>query len=537
MSRLWIVYFLLGWLSLWSCHTNRKYEKISFHQQKVLFLGNSISQNGTYVSCLEYILSTLHPDIELDFISVGLSSETVSCLSENEHPFLRPCLQERLDRALEIVRPDIVVACYGMNDGIYHPWNPTIQSAFEKGIQELQQKVKKIEAKLVLVTPPPFDTMPIQNKTVDLNAQDFGYGTPFQNYDRTLAKFGTWITNQSDPNTYVVDWHGEINRWIQEKRKTAPEYSISRDGIHPGGEGHWLMAKLFLNELGWLEDLDVPPNWDKVMDDPRFRQIDEIRTLKALSYRNFIGYTRGETVKSILSKPIMILMGGQSNMVGSRDRDRIKNEKVPGHFKYYNYGLNAQLKKDTARFGPESGLIDVLTETYPHQPFILIKYTIGGSSLLDWAPNYSIDKATVTGNIHFGHMFESFILKVDSLASLFDAEIGALLWMQGEPDARIPEAGKDYQVNFTTFIDSIRSRIKDPELPVIFGLVNPPEDGYPAVHIVRKAQRAIANQKNNYLVETDHLSKKTDQVHLDSDGQWELGRLFGQEMINVIADF
>ena len=86
-----------------------------------MFFGDSITQNGLYVSLIEYALKKANPEVDYDIISIGLSSETVSCLSEEDHPFPRPCLKDRIDRALKEVQPDIIVANYGMNDGIYHP--------------------------------------------------------------------------------------------------------------------------------------------------------------------------------------------------------------------------------------------------------------------------------------------------------------------------------------------------------------------------------------------------------------------------------
>ena len=90
-------------------------------KQKWLFLGDSIIQAGHYVDYIEtwYLLNEAEaPDI----IDLGVSSETVSNSSEPDHPFARPWLHSRLDDVLARIQPDLVVACYGMNDGIYHPF-------------------------------------------------------------------------------------------------------------------------------------------------------------------------------------------------------------------------------------------------------------------------------------------------------------------------------------------------------------------------------------------------------------------------------
>jgi hypothetical protein len=48
----------------------------------------------------------------------------------------------------------------------------------------------------------------------------------------------------------VVDLHGLMNRELSERRRTEPGYFLARDGVHPGDEGHWLMAQAILAHLG-----------------------------------------------------------------------------------------------------------------------------------------------------------------------------------------------------------------------------------------------------------------------------------------------
>ena len=94
--------------------------------KRILFLGNSITWAGNYVNDVEAYLRVQYPKRQLEFINVGLSSETVSGLSEPGHAggsFPRPDLHERLSRVLKQTKPDLVFACYGMNDGIYMPFD------------------------------------------------------------------------------------------------------------------------------------------------------------------------------------------------------------------------------------------------------------------------------------------------------------------------------------------------------------------------------------------------------------------------------
>ena len=65
---------------------------------KVLFLGNSITYAGNYITGMEAYYSAWHPQYAITFMNLGLPSETVSGLSEEGHAdgrFPRPDLHER----------------------------------------------------------------------------------------------------------------------------------------------------------------------------------------------------------------------------------------------------------------------------------------------------------------------------------------------------------------------------------------------------------------------------------------------------------
>ena len=131
--------------------------------KRVLFLGDSITNTGHYIAVFEAMLRESGRPVP-EMINLGLSSETCSGLSEPDHPFPRPNVHERLDRALAKVKPDLVFACYGMNDGIYYPFSEDRFKAYQDGINKLIEKVHAAKAKLILITPPPFDPLPLKKK-------------------------------------------------------------------------------------------------------------------------------------------------------------------------------------------------------------------------------------------------------------------------------------------------------------------------------------------------------------------------------------
>lgn len=132
--------------------------------KRIVFLGDSITHAGHYIALVEAQLISATGNQSPELINLGLPSETCNGMSEPEHPFPRPNVHERLDRALAKLNPDVVVACYGMNDGIYHPPSDKHFDAYSDGINKMIEKVHASGAKLILMTPPAFDALPLKKK-------------------------------------------------------------------------------------------------------------------------------------------------------------------------------------------------------------------------------------------------------------------------------------------------------------------------------------------------------------------------------------
>lgn len=224
-------------------------------------------------------------------------------------------------------------------------------------------------------------------------------------------------------------------------------------------------------------------------------------------------------------------------MVGSGRIADLDTATIPDHINYFDRGMRPDFRQDSLSFGPEIGLSQVLHQHFPDANFLLIKYAIGGASLLDWAPDYDSTQAVITGNAHFGAMYDSLWKYTTQAMATVDetTEIAALLWMQGERDARIPEAGVDYYPHFKNFIERIRQDADHPGLPIIFGLVNPDPARYAAVDTVQAAQRRIAREMDYvWMIDTSDLAKWDDEVHYNSDGQLELGHRFGKVIVKCL---
>ncbi|MCC6232690.1 MAG: hypothetical protein IT580_08595 [Verrucomicrobiales bacterium] len=219
--------------------------------RRVVFLGDSITYAGEYVEFLETWLRLAHPASRVEFINVGLPSETASGLSEPGHAggaFPRPDVHERLGRVLEKLKPDVVVACYGMNDGIYHPLAEDRFARFRAGIQRLRERAAAAGARVIHLTPPVFDPMPLGGGTLPAGLAE--YRQPFVGYNSVLDRYSEWLVERRAEGWVVVETHTPMNQFLATKRQTDPKFLLAGDGVHANTTGHWLIAREVLRQWG-----------------------------------------------------------------------------------------------------------------------------------------------------------------------------------------------------------------------------------------------------------------------------------------------
>ena len=247
-------------------------------------LGDSITQAGHYVSYVEYLLQKHDPKLDIDIISVGLSSETTSGLSEAGHAggkFPRPCVHERLDRALAAVKPAVVVACYGMNDGIYLPYSEEQMAAFRDGVTRLAARCQAIGAQVIMVTPPVYDNRGSAST-----------------YDQVLAKFAAWEVTSPPPGVVAVaDLHTLMAASLIKRQQADASFHLSKDGVHPGELGHLIMALSIVQELKIQTLPGTPDELLSVINaDPLFALVKKHRETRSQGWLQHIGYTREKVV-------------------------------------------------------------------------------------------------------------------------------------------------------------------------------------------------------------------------------------------------
>ena len=208
--------------------------------KRVAVLGDSITHDGQWVAELTAWMERRGTEAEV--IDVGLPSETVSGLSEEGHAggkFPRPDLAERLDRVLRVVRPDVVLACYGMNCGIYQPLDEERLAKFKAGIQRLHDMVEKAGVTIVHLTPPVYDKR--SDKPGPAGDAD---------YDAVLDAYSQWLLSKRADGWLVIDVHGPMKELLAAARGRDPAALFAPDTVHPNPEGHWAICRAVLRGLG-----------------------------------------------------------------------------------------------------------------------------------------------------------------------------------------------------------------------------------------------------------------------------------------------
>lgn len=206
--------------------------------RRLAILGDSITYDGRWAVRVEAALRRQPEFADSEIVNFGLPSETLSGLSEAGHAggaFPRPCLFERLDRVMDAYRPDLVLACYGMNDGIFQPLDEARMQTFRLGATRLHDECAKRRAALIFITAPLF--------CADQPQADA------KHYDAVLDAQAEWLVSKRKDGWRVIDIRPALRAQVSEARTADPKFVYAADKVHPGDAGHRFIATTILGPL------------------------------------------------------------------------------------------------------------------------------------------------------------------------------------------------------------------------------------------------------------------------------------------------
>lgn len=207
--------------------------------KRILFIGDSNTYAGTWVAGFQAWQLTRPTVPGQTVINTGLPSETVSGLSEDGHAggqFPRPDVAERLTRVLDLVKPDLVFTCWGMNCGIYQPFDEGRFEKYKSGYTAVLKEIKARGAKVVILTPPYYD---------DAVKPLSGF-----KYDDVLGKYSEWLKTLVSDDVAVIDVHTPMTVEAAKRRMADPKFTFSPDAVHPNAAGGWFVTQQIIRWAG-----------------------------------------------------------------------------------------------------------------------------------------------------------------------------------------------------------------------------------------------------------------------------------------------
>ena len=232
--------------------------------RRVVFLGDSNTFAGGFVAWFEAYTDTDPRWQSTEVINLGLPSETASGLSEPSHPFPRPDVNERVNRVLEKLRPDMVVVGYGVNDAIYAPLDADRFAMFQTGLRRLIDAVLATGARCVVLTPPPLDTTTLAGggtmRPAGLPLAEYSWEHIYDGYTDVMLHYADWVKHEFGSPVQVVDLHWALVQRLNSQQTAGIQTGIAADGVHWGEVGHRIIGEMLWRSVSGVEALpDVAP--------------------------------------------------------------------------------------------------------------------------------------------------------------------------------------------------------------------------------------------------------------------------------------
>lgn len=218
---------------------------------RVVFLGDSITEQRLYTTYIEAYTLTRHPDWKLSFRNVGWGGDTSwlrnrmrtdekSLFAADEATQLKMierAVQGGLDRDVLPLKPTVVTIKFGMNDHYYQPFREDIFRAYVRSQKELATVLEKAGARVSFLTP-----QPIEDKRPDPDQDP---------KNQSLRKFSDGLKDVAiDTKAGFVDQFAPYMEIMMHERAADTNALIGGgDAVHPGPPGHTIMAWAILKGL------------------------------------------------------------------------------------------------------------------------------------------------------------------------------------------------------------------------------------------------------------------------------------------------
>jgi len=215
---------VLGWLLLLAMPSRA--EDFFFKDgDKVVMIGDSITEQYLYSSYVELWTLTRFPNARITFRNVGIGGDT------------SPGGNGRFKRDVLVHKPTVMTVDFGMNDGGYGGFVPERYKTYMNGLQGMADQAKEAKIRVAWITPQPIEK-PQQEPAL-------------KGYNETLEKFSAGVKEIADNNQglFIDQFHPYLQ--VLEKGRPNGEGKpiTGGDAVHPGFPGQTVMAATILRDM------------------------------------------------------------------------------------------------------------------------------------------------------------------------------------------------------------------------------------------------------------------------------------------------
>jgi lysophospholipase L1-like esterase len=198
--------------------------------------GDSITEQKLYSVFIEDYLLMCQPAANLRTCQFGWGGET-------SWGFLA-----RMKNDVIWFKPTVATTCYGMNDGGYSPMSPEKAKHYRDSQKAIVEQFKKAGVRLIIVgSPGCVDADTFHKKPADAAM-----------YNKTLAGLRDIAKEvaQEEGVVFANVFDPMIDAMTKAKAKYGNNYPLAGgDGVHPGPNGHLVMAYAYLKAMGCTGDI------------------------------------------------------------------------------------------------------------------------------------------------------------------------------------------------------------------------------------------------------------------------------------------
>ncbi|MBG9378527.1 SGNH/GDSL hydrolase family protein [Panacibacter sp. DH6] len=224
---------------------------------RIAFTGNSITDGGHYHSYIWLYYMTRFPNERIDVFNSGIGGDVAEQI------------YKRMDDDIFVHNPNIITLTFGMNDVGYYDFlkpKPEADSIAKERIRQSYESYQKIEQKLkahagikkILIVSSPYDeTVKKPNNYFPGKAKAMLAVAAFQQASAEKNRWGFIDFNR--PMTAINE---------QQQQRDSTFTLCGGDRIHPGNDGHMIMAYVFLKSQGLankpVADISINASGNKV---------------------------------------------------------------------------------------------------------------------------------------------------------------------------------------------------------------------------------------------------------------------------------